>query len=111
MWQEMERTYLPWRNYGGMSHESKGAMWQAQSHIYRTPFYYIDYVLAETCAMQFWVRAEKDQAAAMKDYVALCSRGGEAPFQSLVRGAALVSPFDDGCLTDVVGQAKRWLGV
>jgi hypothetical protein len=47
----------------------------------------------------------------MKDYVALCSRGGEAPFQSLVRGAGLVSPFDNGCLTDVVGQAKRWLGV
>ena len=111
MWQEMEQTYLPWRNYGGMPHASQGGMWQAQAHIYGTPFYYIDYVLAETCAMQFWVRAEKDRAAAMKDYVALCSRGGEAPFQSLVRGAGLVSPFDDGCLTDVVGQAKRWLGV
>lgn len=111
MWQEMEQTYLPWRNYGGMPHASQGGMWQAQAHIYGTPFYYIDYVLAETCAMQFWVRAEKDRAAAMKDYVALCRRGGEAPFQSLVRGAGLVSPFDDGCLTDVVGQAKRWLGV
>jgi M3 family oligoendopeptidase len=111
MWQEMERTYLPWRNYGGMPHASQGGMWQAQAHIYGTPFYYIDYVLAETCAMQFWVRADKDRAAAMKDYVALCRRGGEAPFQSLVRGAGLVSPFDDGCLTDVVGQAKRWLGV
>jgi len=110
MWREMERTYLPWRNYGGMSHASQGGMWQAQSHIYGAPFYYIDYVLAETCAMQFWVRADKDRAAAMKDYVALCSRGGEAPFQSLVRGAGLVSPFDAGCLTDVVDQAKRWLG-
>jgi M3 family oligoendopeptidase len=111
MWQEMERTYLPWRHYGGMSHVNQGGMWQAQSHIYRTPFYYIDYVLAETCAMQFWVRADKDRAGAMQDYVALCSRGGEAPFQSLVRGAGLVSPFDEGCLSDVVGQAKRWLGV
>jgi len=110
MWQEMERTYLPWRNYGGMSHASQGGMWQAQSHIYGTPFYYIDYVLAETCAMQFWVRADNDRATAMKDYIALCSRGGEAPFQSLVRGAGLVSPFDAGCLTDVVDQAKRWLG-
>jgi M3 family oligoendopeptidase len=111
MWQEMERTYLPWRDYGDMSHARQGGMWQAQSHIYGAPFYYIDYVLAETCAMQFWVRADKDRAAAMKDYVTLCSRGGEAPFQSLVRGAGLVSPFDNGCLTDVIGQAKRWLGV
>ena len=110
MWQEMERTYLPWRNYGGMLHAIQGGMWQAQSHIYSMPFYYIDYVLAETCAMQFWVRADNDRATAMKDYVALCSRGGEAPFQSLVRGAGLVSPFDEGCLTGVVDQAKRWLG-
>ena len=87
MWQEMERTYLPWRNYGGMPHASQGGMWQAQSHIYGAPFYYIDYVLAETCAMQFWVRADNDRATAMKDYVALCGRGGEASFQSLVRGA------------------------
>ena len=47
----------------------------------------------------------------LSEKVMASRRGGEAPFQSLVRGAGLVSPFDDGCLTDVVGQAKRWLGV
>jgi M3 family oligoendopeptidase len=111
MWKEIEATYLPWRDYGGMPHAGIGGMWQAQSHIFEVPFYYIDYVLAETCAMQFWVRAEHDRPAAMKDYVALCGRGGEAPFQDLVRGAGLTSPFDDGCLVGVVGQAREWLGV
>ena len=111
MWQEMERTYLPWRNWGDLQRPKAGGMWQGQLHIYHVPFYYIDYTLAGVCAMQFWVKAEKDRAQAMQDYVALCKRGGEAPFQTLVRSAGLVSPFDQGCLGEVVAQASRALGL
>ena len=111
MWQEMERTYLPWRKYDGLVHPSAGGMWQAQRHIYLNPFYYIDYTLAQTCALQFWVRAEKDFQEAIRDYVALCRRGGEAPFRQLAESAGLVSPFEDGCLSEVVSRARRSLGV
>ena len=106
----MERTYLPWRDYGGHPHVTDGALWQRQQHIYTSPFYYIDYVLAQICALQFWDRADVDREAAMRDYVALCARGGEAPFQELARGAGLVSPFDDGCLAGVVDKARAYLG-
>ena len=75
------------------------------------PFYYIDYTLAGVCAMQFWVKAEQDRAAAMEAYKALCSRGGEAPFQDLVRSAGLISPFDEGCLDEVAAHAGTVLGV
>ena len=111
MWQEMERTYLPWRDWGDMERPQAGGMWQGQLHIYHIPFYYIDYTLAGVCAMQFWVKAEKDRAQAMVDYVALCERGGEAPFQDLVRSAGLTSPFDEGCLNEVVTQASETLGL
>jgi M3 family oligoendopeptidase len=111
MWQEMERMYLPWRDYGDLPHLGGGGFWQFQRHIYLAPFYYIDYVLAQTCALQFWVRAEKDFSEAIQAYVALCQRGGEAPFQELARGAGLISPFDEGCLRDVVAKAKADLGV
>ena len=33
--------------------------WQRQSHIYKTPFYYIDYCLAQTVALEFWARDSK----------------------------------------------------
>ncbi|MCB9917025.1 MAG: M3 family oligoendopeptidase [Planctomycetes bacterium] len=110
MWQEMERAYLPWRVYEDTPHVSDGAFWQRQMHIYQMPFYYIDYVLAQVCALQFWDAAETDRAAAMRRYVALCERGGEASFQALARGAGLVSPFDPGCLSDVVARARDVLG-
>ncbi len=109
MWQEMERLYLPHRQYGDLPHVGEGGFWQFQRHIYLNPFYYIDYTLAQTCALQLWVRSQKDFPSTMEAYVELCRRGGEAPFQELARGAGLVSPFEPGCLRDVVSLAKAHL--
>lgn len=109
MWQEMERTYLPWRRYRDLSHPAAGGFWQLQRHIYINPFYYIDYCLAQTCALQFWIRSRENADAALADYVALCKRGGRLPFQSLVRSAGLSSPFDEGVLERVVGQSQAAL--
>ena len=109
LWRSMEQTYLPWRDWGDLAYPAKGGRWQHQRHIYLAPFYYIDYVLAQTCALQFWVRSERDREAAMRDYVALCRRGGAAPFRSLVASAGLTSPFEDGCLAEVVEAARAAL--
>ncbi|HTC81785.1 MAG TPA: M3 family metallopeptidase, partial [Acidimicrobiia bacterium] len=106
LWRSMEQTYLPWRDWGDLAYPAKGGRWQHQRHIYLAPFYYIDYVLAQTCALQFWVRSERDREAAMRDYVALCRRGGAAPFRSLVASAGLTSPFEPGCLPEVVEAAR-----
>ena len=109
MWSRLENLYMPWTDYGDLPYPAKGGRWQAKHHIYSSPFYYIDYTLAQCCAMQFWVRSRKDYDAALASYVALCGRGGEAPFQDLVKSAGLVSPFADGALEDVVGEAERVL--
>ncbi len=109
MWKQMEETYLPHRSWGDLARPASGGFWQGQGHIYQVPFYYIDYTLAQVCAMQFWVKAEEDRPAAMEAYKALCTRGGEAPFQDLVRSAGLISPFDEGCLDAVVAQASKAL--
>ena len=111
MWARLEKIYLPWSDYGDLSFLLKGGRWQAKPHIYGSPFYYIDYTLAQCCAMQFWVRSRRDYTAAMEAYVALCARGGSAPFQDLVRSAGLVSPFADGTLADVVKEAEAALGI
>jgi oligoendopeptidase F len=109
MWREMERLYLPSCNYGDLPHVRDGGRWQYKRHIYLSPFYYIDYTLALTCALQFWVRARRDPQGTMQAYVALCQRGGEAPFQELALSAGLKSPFEPGCLNEVVLQARESL--
>jgi M3 family oligoendopeptidase len=107
LWREMERMYLPWRDYGDLAYAASGGRWQFQRHIYGDPFYYIDYTLAQTCALQFWMLAQDDSAGALDRYVALCRRGGTAAFQELVHSAGLVSPFDEGCLGEVVNRVRE----
>ncbi|MCS5631487.1 MAG: M3 family metallopeptidase, partial [Pirellulaceae bacterium] len=111
MWQQLESTYEPYLDYGDLPHVSSGGRWQEKQHIFRSPFYYIDYTLAQTCALQFWIKAEENREQAMQDYVALCKRGGEAPFQELVASAKLISPFKEGCLRDVVAHSRQVLGL
>jgi M3 family oligoendopeptidase len=111
MWQWVERRYLPWRTYGNVARPARGAFWQGQQHIYRSPFYYIDYTLALCCALQMWAAVDAGSAATFERYVALCARGGEAPFQQLVGGAGIVSPFDDDALPAVVARVKATLDI
>jgi M3 family oligoendopeptidase len=109
MWLEMERMYLPDRDYGDMEYPARGGRWQLQAHIYLDPFYYIDYALAQTCALQFWERSQVDYDQALADYNTMCRRGGELPFRKLVAETGLQSPFDSGCLEDVVRRARNAL--
>jgi M3 family oligoendopeptidase len=110
MWQSVERRYLPWRNYGDLERPAQGAFWQQQLHIYRIPFYYIDYTLALCCALQMWASSYEDPAGTLERYVALCARGGEAAFRNLITSAGLTSPFEPGALSRVVARAKDVLG-
>lgn len=111
MWQHVESLYLPDRDYGDLPHCKDGGLWQQQLHIYEVPFYYIDYALAQSVALQFWDLAEKDFDNALERYVALCRRGGSAPFNALVTSSALRSPFESGCLAGVVETAKSALAI
>lgn len=108
-WSEIEKKYLPHRDYEGNAYLEQGGFWQKQSHIFNSPFYYIDYTLAQVCALQFWIRSTEDMDAAWADYLTLCKAGGSKPFLSLVELAGLVSPFQDGSVEDAVAKAEAWL--
>ena len=108
-WKAIEQKYLPWIDYDGNEFLEEGGFWQKQSHIFGSPFYYIDYTLAQICAFQFWKKSRENQSAAFTDYVKLCKAGGSRPFLELVDYANLRSPFDDGCLAEVVEPIEAYL--
>ncbi|MGU3471048.1 M3 family oligoendopeptidase [Paenibacillus sp. D51F] len=108
-WLEIEETYRPGRSFDGNGYLERGGFWQKQSHIFQTPFYYIDYTLAQLCAFQFWKRSGDDFQTAWQDYLALCRLGGSKSFTGLVASAGLISPFQDGAVTSVIGQINGWL--
>ncbi|KQL18891.1 M3 family oligoendopeptidase [Cytobacillus solani] len=108
-WREIEKKYMPHKDYDSNEYLENGGFWQRQAHIYNSPFYYIDYTLAQICAFQFWKRSRDNQEEAWKDYVHLCSLGGSKAFTGLVKEANLISPFDEGCVESVVGVIESWL--
>ncbi|WML51836.1 M3 family oligoendopeptidase [Neobacillus sp. PS3-12] len=108
-WREIEKKYLPHRDYDGNEYLENGCFWQKQGHIFNDPFYYIDYTLAQICAFQFWKRSRENHREAWKDYMDLCKLGGSMSFLKLVEAAHLLSPFEDGCVESVVGEIETWL--
>lgn len=110
MWQELEQTYLPWINYGDLPAESSGRRWQQKRHLYHGPFYYIDYCLALTGAMQFWSKSRTDSETTLRSYADLCQLGGSLNYTGLLESAGLQSPFQKGCLDQVIEDAAGYLG-
>ncbi|MBS4196114.1 M3 family oligoendopeptidase [Lederbergia citri] len=108
-WKEIEEKYLPHRDYDGNEYLENGGFWQRQGHIYESPFYYIDYTLAQICAFQFWKKSQENHEEAWKDYIHLCKQGGSKSFTGLVKEANLISPFEEGCVASVVGTIQTWL--
>ena len=113
MWKEMEQKYLPHRNYsssqGKFPFFESGRLWQRQAHIFARPFYYIDYCLAQVCALQFWYQAELDRDEAMRNYRHLCSLGGTLPFGKLVEAAHLENPFQKDVLEKILQHVQNHL--
>ena len=72
-----------------------------QSHIFGSPFYYIDYTLAQVVAFQFFNETRKNHHRAWDKYVKLCKLGGKYPFTQLVEKAQLNNPFVEGTVIKV----------
>ncbi|MNM63486.1 hypothetical protein D3C81_748530 [compost metagenome] len=51
----------------------------------------------------------EDREAAWADYLLLCRQGGSRSFTDLVGIAGLISPFENGCVTSVIGTIEAWL--
>ncbi|MFI5171039.1 MAG: M3 family oligoendopeptidase [Chitinophagales bacterium] len=110
LWRSIEKKYLPFRNYEDNDFLKSGGVWQMQAHIYQTPFYYIDYTLAQICAFQFWLRSQQNRSAAFNDYINLCKAGGSLSFLELVKFANLKSPFEKETMEEVMNEINSYLG-
>lgn len=110
VWKKLLGVYMPWMRLDGeIPFYSEGQGWQRQHHIYSSPFYYIDYCLAQTIALQFWARIQDNEKDAWEHYMAYTKQGGSHTFTDLLKNAGLDSPFDENCLRSVCEKAHAWL--
>lgn len=108
-WLKLERQYRPYLDFEDLPFYSRGAGWQRQLHIYQYPFYYVDYCLAQSMALQFWMESVKDWNATWKKYLKFVGMGGTRTFVDLIRESGLLSPLDDGSIAKIVEPVFKWL--
>lgn len=108
-WMEIDRQYRPYLDYADLPFYGRGAGWQRQLHIYLYPFYYLEYCMAQTVALQFWVRFMKDSKDAWEKYLTFVKLGGTKTFVDLVKSVGFLSPLENGSLKSITGTVENWL--
>jgi len=103
------RFHPAWVDWSG--HEAvRASRWQLVPHIFRLPFYFIDYGIAQTAALQLWRRATAgDVAGAVASYRAALSLGGSRPLPELFEAAGLRFAFDAEAMAPLVAALSRAL--
>ena len=109
VWRSLEKVYLPHKDYSGCEFLEKGGWWFKQGHIFKNPFYYIDYTLAQICSLQFWKKMKEDKIKGWNDYINICKVGGERSFLEIINIGNLKSPFEEGCVQYVISTINEWL--
>ena len=100
-WKRLESEYRPQIDFSGTPFMENGGYWQRQHHIFSFPFYYIDYVLASMCAMQFKIRMDDDFDGAFDDYMKLCKLGAKMFYPDLLHECGLKVPYEDGMVENL----------
>lgn len=110
-WAELERQYRPYMDAQGIPFFEEGRAWQVQAHVYESPFYYIDYCLAQSVALQFYALMHQDYNAAWQKYYNFVSKAGTLTFTDLLKESKLQSPFDESTLKHISEIALKTLNI
>ena len=108
-WLEIEKKYMPFTLYDGNEYLEHGNLWQQQSHLFKFPFYYIDYALAQIYALQIWRKAQVSREGAWKTYLEICNRGGSISFFELLSSTNISSPFDEIAFLELIDTVREWI--
>ncbi|MBQ6798601.1 MAG: M3 family oligoendopeptidase [Oscillospiraceae bacterium] len=109
VWRELLGLYMPWAKPGDVPFYGDGKGWQRQQHIYMSPFYYIDYCLAQTVSLEFWRLIREDPKVAFQTYLRYTEQGGSKVFTDLLKTAGLSSPFEEETLKKICAEAMAFI--
>ncbi len=108
-WLELEKRFRPDIDMSDIPFYSSGSGWQRQIHIFKTPFYYIEYALAQVVAFEFFTKSLQNRDTAVNLYMRMLECSSSETFLSLLSVLGFDSPFEKGVASSVVSRIKQWL--
>lgn len=106
---KLEKQFLPHMTTEGVPAIQDGRRWQRQAHIYESPFYYIDYCLAQFTALQFLALSQDNYKETFEKYNKFLNYGGTKTFVELLDACGLMSPFEEESFKLVVASCEKIL--
>jgi oligoendopeptidase F len=108
-WAQLWDRFMVGIDYSGLE-DHKKTYWHRQGHIFESPFYYVEYGLAQLGAVQIWANARKDQKKAVAEYRKALSLGATVPLPDLFSAAGAKFAFDAGTLKQTVELMEDVIG-
>lgn len=101
VWLELWRRFIPGVDWFGLEAEAETG-WQRKQHIFRYPYYYVEYGMAQLGAVQIWRNSLSDRSSAVIQYRQTLRLGGTATLPELYRSAGARFAFDAETLKPAV---------
>jgi oligoendopeptidase F len=98
-WTDLWQRFMIGVDWSGLDEEMVTG-WQRKLHIIQTPFYYIEYGLAQLGAIQIWRNSLRDPQGAVAAYRHALSLGGTVPLPQLYATAGARLAFDEDTLAE-----------
>lgn len=107
-WVELLRRFQPWIDWSGYE-DHRDYAWHRQLHLFSTPFYYIEYGIAQVGALQVWLQSRTDHRGTVERYWRALALGGSRPLPRLFEAAGATFKFDAGTLRPLMDAAGEEL--
>ena len=107
-WLSIHRRFGGDIDYTGQE-DALAALWQRQLHLFGSPFYYVEYGIAQLGALQMWRQARRDPAKALANYKRALSLGGSLPLPELFTAAGLVFDFGPDTVSGLMEEVQTEL--
>lgn len=117
-WKKLEQEYRPLIDAKSIPYYEENRRWQIQGHIYNSPFYYIDYCLAQMTALTFWAKIysnsnnspqSNEYREAWNSYMNIVKLAGTKKYTELLKAGDIVNPFIDNALEETAKTVLNWL--
>ncbi|MGH2545003.1 MAG: M3 family oligoendopeptidase [Ardenticatenaceae bacterium] len=107
-WSDLWNRFIPGIAYTELLTEQETG-WHRKVHIFTSPFYYVEYGLAQLGALQVWRNALEDQATAVSRYRSALALGDTRPLPALFEAAGATFAFDRTTLRELMTLIREQL--
>jgi len=104
-WEKTYDRFSPGVSWEGLQDE-KRSLWHRQLHLFQSPFYYIEYGIAQLGALGVWSRYLRSPGDAVEAFREALALGGSRPLPELFARAGLPWDFSAG-IVEEYGRGLR----